>query len=207
MICPFPAWDHALGDRLTDVEHGVQIGPHELAPRLGRKILERRAALDAGVVDEHVNRSDLLFDRGDAAFDTLGIGHVENGHVRREPLVLESRHRGPDLAWITSVDHDARARFSQTARQRKADPTGRAGDQRNDIVKREQLPNIVPHPEFLSRPARYRISSRIVERPLDLDNVRLQSYHRPRNTRPTSRVANRKGRIHARRRRLCREGP
>ena len=106
-----PAWDHAPGDRLTDVEHGVQIGPHELAPRLGWKILERRAPLDAGVVDEHVNRPDLLFDRGDAALDALRIGHVENGRVRREPFALHSRDRGRDLARIASVDHDARARF------------------------------------------------------------------------------------------------
>ena len=83
MICPFPARDHALGNGLADVQQGVQIGPHELAPRLGREILKRHAPLDAGVVDEHVNWSDLVFDRDHTVLDALGISHVKNGRVRQ----------------------------------------------------------------------------------------------------------------------------
>ena len=64
----------------------------------GGKILERRAPLDAGVVDEHVNRTDLLFDPGHSALDALRIGHVEYGRVRHEPFALHRSNRGRDFA-------------------------------------------------------------------------------------------------------------
>ncbi len=71
--------------------------------------------------------------------------------------------------------------------------TTRVGDRRNDIVKREQLPNSISHPALLSLASALQSFAAVVERSLNLDNVHLRSYHTPTNVRPTSLVANREG--------------
>ena len=51
--------DHVARHRLADQEHAVEVGLHQLVPVGLGELLERRAALHAGVVDEDVDGADL----------------------------------------------------------------------------------------------------------------------------------------------------
>ncbi len=93
-----PARDHRPRRRLPDIEHGVEIGRHQLAPRLGLELLQRRAALDARVVDENVERADLGLDPGHRLADFRVIGHVERGAERLQPLPVQSSTAASTLA-------------------------------------------------------------------------------------------------------------
>ena len=64
MILPRAARDHVPRHRLADVEDAGDIGAQQLLPVVGREILERRAELHAGIVDQDVDRPDFGLDRG-----------------------------------------------------------------------------------------------------------------------------------------------
>ena len=82
---------------------------------------QRLSVLDAGVVDEDVQRADL----GHAAMDRLGLGDVE-GHVPGAELACRTR----DSGGVATVEHDVAARLGEAAGQRQPDPAARAGDER-----------------------------------------------------------------------------
>jgi hypothetical protein len=57
-----PARDHPARDRLADDEDAVDVGAHQLVPVGLGELVERRASLHTGVVDEDVDRADLTLD-------------------------------------------------------------------------------------------------------------------------------------------------
>ncbi len=57
---------HAVDHRPRHVEQRVEIGADHLAPLLVRHLLEHRVARDAGVVDQHLDRADLVLNADDA---------------------------------------------------------------------------------------------------------------------------------------------
>ena len=79
------ARDHVPRDRLPDEEHAVEVGAHQFAPGLLGEVLQRPAALDAGVVDENVDRPERRLDPRDRAGDRAAVGDVEDGVVEPRP--------------------------------------------------------------------------------------------------------------------------
>ena len=53
---------HALYHRTGDVEAGVEVGADDLVPLHRRHAMERGVARDAGVVDQDLDRAELVFD-------------------------------------------------------------------------------------------------------------------------------------------------
>jgi hypothetical protein len=51
--------DHVAGDGLADIEHARNIGGEQLLPFFDRKVLERRAELHTGIVDQDIDRTEI----------------------------------------------------------------------------------------------------------------------------------------------------
>ena len=56
MILPRRRGDHVPRDGLADMKDAGNVGAQESLPLVGREILERRAKLHAGIVNEDVDR-------------------------------------------------------------------------------------------------------------------------------------------------------
>ena len=124
---------------LDDKEHAVEIGAHEFAPGVLGIVFERRAALDAGVVDEDVDRPDLGLDRVEPR------PRSEPARSRRTPQRWASApsarkrvDRRVDGRSRSAVDDDARPGAGEAASEREADAGGRAGDQGDGPGEAEQ---------------------------------------------------------------------
>ncbi len=74
------------GHRGADgVKRRGQVDGDDRVPFLDRELLDRRHELDAGIVDEHVDRAEGLFAERDHFGDFGGLGHV-GGRVHRLDL-------------------------------------------------------------------------------------------------------------------------
>jgi hypothetical protein len=76
MTRPPLALGHAVDDLLGHVEAGVEVGAHHHVPVRLRHLLEGHVAGDAGVVHQHVNRTDFLHNRLDTRLAGVEIRHV-----------------------------------------------------------------------------------------------------------------------------------
>ena len=76
------------GDGLADIERARNIGGEQLLPFLDRKILERRAELHAGIVDQDIDRAGILLDRLDAVLGAWACVYVKAGHRHLVPGTL-----------------------------------------------------------------------------------------------------------------------
>ena len=88
--------------------------------------------MDAGVVDEDINRRKLGLDARDLAFDGGGIGHVKgrkrharSGHGRLHGVGGSGEFRG-----IAAVEDDSGAGLREAASEGEADALAGAGDER-----------------------------------------------------------------------------
>ena len=63
---------HALDGQAAEVEGGGEVDADDVVPLLAGHAVERGVAGDAGIVDQHVDRSEILGDGGDA----VGAGVV-----------------------------------------------------------------------------------------------------------------------------------
>jgi len=70
------AGDHRAGNRLADVEDARDVGGQELLPLIDGEVLERRAKLHPGIVDEDIDRP-IGESRRDAGCRVLRLGDVE----------------------------------------------------------------------------------------------------------------------------------
>jgi hypothetical protein len=129
MILPRFARDHEAGDRLGDEEDAIQIGAHEFAPSLFRVILQRPPALNAGVVDQDVDRTELRLDTRDRLADLRPLRDVERRGMGLGAGGAQRLDRGFDRLRRAAVDDDARAGARQPAGERQSDAGGRTGDQ------------------------------------------------------------------------------
>jgi hypothetical protein len=59
------------------VEAGAEVGVDDLVPLLGGHAVHGAVAGDAGVVDQHLDRSQVLLDLGDAGGDRVEVADVE----------------------------------------------------------------------------------------------------------------------------------
>ena len=69
--------DHPLGDRAADDEDAGQIVLHHFFEGRLAHFDQRLPALDAGIVDQNVDRPDFALDPGDALDHRRLGGHVE----------------------------------------------------------------------------------------------------------------------------------
>ena len=130
-----PARHHALRHRLADDEHAVDIGAHQLLPVGEREFVEGRAALQAGVVDEHVDGADLFLDRRHRGAHGGHIADVEGTCMDLQALARQQQLCGGQPRRVAPVQHQRGAGLAEPARQREADARRRAGDQCHAAVQ------------------------------------------------------------------------
>ena len=117
------------GHRLADVEHRVEVDVHQLAPGLRLELDERRAPLDAGVVEENVDRADFLLDQVDMARHRGLVGDVEGPGMCLVTGVRQFLAGALDLFGIPPVDDDLGAGLGKPAGDGEADAPARSGDE------------------------------------------------------------------------------
>ena len=120
MILPAFARDHAFGDRLADIEHAVDIDSHQLVPGFGRKLFQRHATLNAGVVHQDVDRC-LRLNRTNRVLDGVGLSHIEHLTSRLMALGDQCRDCAIQLDRIAAIEHYCRAGGCQSVREAEAD--------------------------------------------------------------------------------------
>ena len=98
MILPLAARDHVTGDGLADIERARNIGGEQLLPFIDGEILERRAELHAGIVDQDIDRTGIFSICLDTVPGGLRVRHVEAGHRYLVPGGRQSR-RSAHQAW------------------------------------------------------------------------------------------------------------
>jgi hypothetical protein len=70
---------HGRQHPLRDDHDAPQVHPHDPVPVLVGDVQEGRHAGDAGVVDEDVDRAEVLLDLGDRPVGRGAVGHVQAG--------------------------------------------------------------------------------------------------------------------------------
>ena len=118
------------GDGLTYIERARNIGGEQLLPLLDGKVLERRAELHAGIVDQDIDRAGISLNRLDAFLGGLGERHVEADHRHLVPGSCQFRRSRIKLAGVAAVQDDFGAVFGKTLRECESDSLRRAGDER-----------------------------------------------------------------------------
>ena len=99
-------------------------------PFLDREFLDRRDVLDAGIVDEHVDRAERLLGGLDHVGDLGRLGHV-GGRIDRldAEILLDAGALLLDRGLVAeAVDHHVGAVLGEGAGDAEADAGGRAGD-------------------------------------------------------------------------------
>src|SRR5690606_3584034 len=88
------------------------------------KILQRRAVLHAGIVDEDVDGADLCLESIDRPARRLVVGGVEGERVLRAEVLRGGRQPG----LVAAVEDDPGPGGGKPPGERMADPLRRAGD-------------------------------------------------------------------------------
>ena len=121
---------HAGRRRLDRVERGREVDGDDGVPLIGRKLLDRRDELDAGVVDQDVDGSELGRRVGDHRLDLVAFRHV--GAVvdaLDAKLLFDAGALGFDrLGVAETVDHHVGALLGEGAGDGETDAAGGAGD-------------------------------------------------------------------------------
>src|SRR5207237_7784274 len=125
------ALDHRLERGARAVIDAVEVGADHLGPVLVGELPHRPVPRDAGVVDEDVEVTELLEDRGDEAARFALDAHVGAEQPRRASARAdEIRHLASLLLAGTIVERDARAVLGQLQRDRATETARRPGHER-----------------------------------------------------------------------------
>lgn len=103
--------------------------------RVRREILERRAVLHAGIVDEDVDGPDVGLEAVDGRTGRGVISGIEGERSRAGNGARGSRK----LGLVATVENDLRTGLGQAARKRKADTLRRSCHQRSASCQIEQV--------------------------------------------------------------------
>src|ERR1700735_3564183 len=121
------------------------------APFLGFEIDHGLAELNAGVVDENVDRNALCVEMLEGRQDRALIGDVEGTRADLLPGIRK-RFRGVrELRLVAAVENDGGACGGKAARHGKTKPLRGAGDERRLAAKVEQARQIT-HPPLAMSP-------------------------------------------------------
>ena len=136
---------HAGHRRPDGVEGGRQVDGDDLVPLLGRELLDRRHVLDAGIVDEDVDRPEGCLGLPDHAGDLVRLRHVGRRMDGLDAeLGLDAAPRALDLARIAeAVEDHVGAFFGHGPGDGEADAAGRAGHDRGFGAKHHREPPVL----------------------------------------------------------------
>jgi hypothetical protein len=112
------------------MERGREIDFQDCVPLGGREFLHRRGELDAGIVDEDVEPSELFDRRLDQAAHGICLRHVgaviEHAHAM---VALKAAAELFDLGGVAkTVQHDVGAEPGELPGDAEPDAAGRSGD-------------------------------------------------------------------------------
>ena len=160
-------------------------------PGLVRELVQGCPVLDACVVDQDVDGSEVVFDGGDTRRDGLGVGHVEGRGLDRVAGSGQARPRLCEPPGIACVQHDRGPGGRERLRHGEPDPLARSGDQGAAAPEVEEFHAGVPS----SPPSVVRCST-----VLPLSPACQPLWRLAKKARAVGRT------IHARRRDPCRQG-
>src|SRR5476651_1130026 len=95
------------------------------------EVLQWRAALHAGVVDQDVDRADLFFEVCYRVADAIGVGHIETARVDCCTCAAQRMGGTGEACLVAAVQDDGRAGQGETPGKRITDAGARTGDQRS----------------------------------------------------------------------------
>ena len=116
-------------------ENRLLVDGDDVVPVLLRKLGERVAALDAGVVDQTSIAPISASDTIDGSVHRLGIGDVERRRIGAQALFAQAIGGVSGMFVGGGVDQNMRALLRQAARQQKTDAARGAGDQDNFVIQ------------------------------------------------------------------------
>ena len=132
-----PARDHPARHRLSDEEHRGDVGRHHPLEHVLGKILERRAVLHAGIVDEDVDLPDFVLGVRDGVLDALLAGDIES-HRPRPCAAFGEFGRGLSQRHLVAcIEDHFGPRAGQRRRDRQPNAAARSGHQRPAPGERE----------------------------------------------------------------------
>jgi cytochrome c len=83
-----PALDHAREEQAAQVDHGFDVGPHELDLSLRVAVVHRAERPHSGVVDQHVHRQPAPGDLLDELAASLRVGQIGRQGLRADTVLL-----------------------------------------------------------------------------------------------------------------------
>ena len=130
--------EHRRQNETSGMKGGRQIDRHDGVPLFGRKLLQRRNVLDAGIVHKNVEPAVGLQYGFDHLADGGWLRHVGGGISRADfELRDDFRLRARDLVGLAEpVEDDVRTGGGQGLCNAQSDAAGRARDQRYLAVER-----------------------------------------------------------------------
>jgi hypothetical protein len=133
------ARDHVRSDCLADVVDAVEVGRHEFAPVFVRELLERRPALNAGVVHQNIERAGPLLEGADRTGNGRGIRHVETADRDLCAALAQPQCSALERSLGAPVEDDFGTGLGQCHGDRQSNTTPRAGHQRASARQAEQV--------------------------------------------------------------------
>jgi len=136
------------------MERRREVERDDRVPLLGREVLDRGDMLHPGIVDEDVDRADLVHHRGDGA-----RVHEVRAVVGRAQLLAQ---RGNGVRLAEAVENHLGALGRQSTRDGQADAGGRSGDEGAPVF--EHPPQLL-HMSAIRQsllPRRTRLSSKLL---------------------------------------------
>ena len=139
--------DHALGDPLGGEHQAAQVGVDDAVEDARVQVEEAGDRVDAGVVDQDVDRSELLDAAGGQPAAGRRVGDVGLDGPHLPPLITELLGRDLGRALVDVADEHIGARLGHTGGDAEADPHRTPGHDRALAfqVKRSP-PGHVPSP-------------------------------------------------------------
>jgi hypothetical protein len=131
MIFPRSALDHAAHHRLGQQEGRGEMGRDHAVPALGRKILDRRALLDAGVVDENLDRPVRPLGRLDQGAMASRSSRSQAAEEARPPASAMLRSASASLVRSRPTSTTCAPGARQPLGHREPEAGAAAGDERN----------------------------------------------------------------------------
>ncbi|KAH0445294.1 hypothetical protein KCU90_g486, partial [Aureobasidium melanogenum] len=126
------AFDHARQHRATAVPYAVEIDREAAAPIVVGHCQRIAEHVDAGVVDQHVERAERTFRLAHRVLNRRRLRHVRmHGQRTRTGLRLDLLRRLPRRFDIQLRQYDRRALARERECDRRADAAPGTGDQRN----------------------------------------------------------------------------
>ncbi len=126
---------HGVGHGLCAVEDAAQVHVDHLVELLQRHFLQARVLGDAGVVDQHVDAAELVFDLADHGVDHGALGHVHHIAHRLGAQGLALFDGFVDAGLLDVADDDGGAFFCELEGGGQAYALGGAGDEADLVLE------------------------------------------------------------------------